>query len=346
MHQATTRRAQRGLWIAIGMLACCGSVAVARAATAPRVEFDTTYSVECLDVTPADFAARYPTSRIVEARFKISTWLTAGRELDLNDLVVEITSSEQTLPVVDFMPRTELDTNIAGEIEVVQSEEKSKTSNAGVGGTVGVEYGIVKAQANPSAGGGRSQVASTKETYKRLPPKQLLLASGTINRGYGVYFKLKPSAQESLEGVREFAVLFLVPSDWRGEAVEVSCTARAGKKSYFSHSIEECGVRTFHVGLYREGDTVARTVAEELARAQGRQPDADPEHGGEFSWTAFKPLVSQAVQGSRSLFLCPLPSKHDQSTGARERTHSQRVVAGSGQTFEKALRSAQATNDE
>ncbi len=215
MGRRVTRRA--GFLIRSGwcLVALAGLSSVA-AAAAPRVAFDMSYTVECRDVTPEGYSSKNPDLRIVEAKFRISTRLESGREAELEELLIEITSPDQELPVVDFMPRTELDTDVAGEIEVVENREDSESTNAGLGGTVGVEYGIVKAQASPSAGGGKTHVAGTKETYKRIPPKQLLLASGTIHRGNGVFFKLKPSTHASLEGVRECATLFVVPSDWTG----------------------------------------------------------------------------------------------------------------------------------
>ncbi|MBL9125310.1 MAG: hypothetical protein JNG90_16855 [Planctomycetaceae bacterium] len=309
MIQSTMRRARLALGGFVCVTAMWGAAAGALAAV-PQLEFDTSYTVECRDVTPRDFAVRYPDSRIVEAKFRVSTWFTAGREADLDELIVEITSPNKTLPVVDFMPRTELDTDIAGAIEVVESDEHTTSTNAGVGGSVGVEYGIVRAQATPSAGGGKTHLSSTKETYKRLPPKQLLLASGTINRGYGVFFKLKPSPQAALEGVREFACLFLVPHDWRGQAVQVSCSALATKRSYFSSTTERCGEGTFYVGLFLEGDMVARTTVEELAKAEGRKAadELAQRQSGATSWTAFKPL-NQAVHASRNLF--PIYGKQD-----------------------------------
>lgn len=328
MKRSILRRSRIALLVlvcATGLLA----TAVGAQAAVPQLEFDTSYTVECRDVTPCEFAARYPDSRIIEAKFRVSTWFTTGREADLDELIVEITSPNQALPVVDFMPRTELDTDIAGAIEVVESDEKTSNTNAGLGGTVGVEYGIVKAQASPSAGGGKTHLSSTKETYKRLPPKQLLLASGTINRGHGVFFKLKPSPQGALEGVREFACLFLVPREWRGQAVQVTCSAMATKKNYFSSSTERCGSGTFYVGLFIEGDIVARATVEELAKAQGRKAagDAQARASGETSWTTFKPLVNQAVHASRNLFVAPVPARHLSPAMTRSRTYAPRGEA-------------------
>ena len=41
---------------------------------------------------------------------------------------------------------------------------------------------------------------SITERYQRIPDQQLLLASGTIDRGTGVYYKFRQSNQTTLEG--------------------------------------------------------------------------------------------------------------------------------------------------
>lgn len=295
---------------ALVQLACSLAIVVfwnsAAGAAAPRVSFDTPYTAECRDVTPEAFGEANPELRIIEARFRVSTRLLAGREADLDEVLIEIASTDERLTVVDFMPRTELDTDIAGEIEVVENRERTDSTNAGLGGTVGIEYGLAKAAVTPSAGGGNTRHSGAKESYKRIPPKQLLLASGTIDRGHGVFFKLKPSSNASLEGMREFACLFVVPCDWTSDSVQVTCAARSAKKGYFSTQGPSCGGGTFDVGLYLEGDADGRAAAVASTRPQapGSKP-ARHSFAGAMSITAFKPLVDQAVEASRGWHFCP-----------------------------------------
>jgi len=99
-----------------------------------------------------------------------------------------------------------------------------------------------------------------------VPPKQLFLASGTTNRGHGVFFKLKPSSQASLEGQKEFVCLFIVPKDWRGDYACIACRAKGYNRSLWTR-VEECGTAEVCVGLYLRGDPEARQAAKQLARA-------------------------------------------------------------------------------
>jgi hypothetical protein len=95
-------------------------------------------------------------------------------------------------------------------------------------------------------------------------------ASGTLDRGRGVYFKLKPSRSTSLEGAKEFVVVFRVPADWRGDFLYLSCTATGVKRSVVPPLREDvvCGKRRFIVAIYSEGDRAARAAAERLVRAE------------------------------------------------------------------------------
>jgi len=244
--------------------------------------------VACRDVTPESFAAVNPHDKIVEARFLISMLLEQGVENDLEEVVVTITNPGRRLRVVDFMPKTELSSDVAGHITVVDTNETTRTADTSVGGAVTVEYGIVKATASPALGSGHQHHATTKETYERLPARELVVTSGTTDRQHGVFFKLKPSSQKSLEGMHELACLFAVPKSWRGDFAVVRCEARATDSGILSSGRESCGSRRVHVGLYLEGDVEAKSIARSLTEAQNLGPDDETSSSHGRHHTAFK----------------------------------------------------------
>jgi hypothetical protein len=113
--------------------------------------------------------------------------------------------------------------------------------------------------------------------YEMLPPKELLAASGTLNRERGVYFKLRPSPQTSLEGAKQFICVLRVPKAWRGDCVRIDCRAAADPRGWPMPETAECGAATFLVALFAAGDEEARqlmsqvvTADERLAAAVGR----------------------------------------------------------------------------
>jgi hypothetical protein len=97
-------------------------------------------------------------------------------------------------------------------------------------------------------------------------------ASGTLLRGSAVFFKLKASPRQLLEGSREYALVLRVPAEWRADYVHVRCQAEGLERAFVSSLDQQvsCGQRDFLVALHLEGDVSARTVAEEFARREAQ----------------------------------------------------------------------------
>lgn len=233
------------------LVAFAGSPAKAEA---PLVVFDLPLTVECRDVTPKDYEDSYR-KKVFEAVFKISPQLLAGDEKDLKRLHYEI-STEQQMPIVSYLPNSEVASDVAGNIAIKTSDRH---------GQLLVHYFFT-----PAAGDGRLQgdLESSQAQYMLLAPRQLLLATGTIQRGCGVYYDLKPSTQDTLQKQREYACLFEVPAAWRADYAAVSCRARGMKRNLVGAAEVNCGNGMLAVGLYKQNDGEARALAEELARKQ------------------------------------------------------------------------------
>ena len=252
------RDAQR-LLVGATVLAC----SAAAEAGAPRVHFDVSYSVECRDVTPEEFAETNPQSKIIEARFQVSSLIRRGKEKDIKELMYVVWSPEKRLRVVGFQPKTQLGSEVTEAIQVVETGEKATSLDAGVNVQFEPWAGV---HLSPSGGASKVSKQNTQQRYSRLPPKQLLVASGTTRRQHGVFFKLKPSPQDSLEGQKEFVCLFVVPKGWRGDYAYVDCAAVPRDPAPWSSS-DDCGSRRVLVGLYFQGDAEAKEAAERLAYA-------------------------------------------------------------------------------
>jgi hypothetical protein len=121
-----------------------------------------------------------------------------------------------------------------------------------------------------SLGASRNQNAKRTEQnhYQRVAAKSLVLASGTINRGHGVFYKLRPSKGATLEGAKEFTFLAIVPKSWRGDWCTFVCVARYNKKSLVSSSVALAGIDNAHVGLYLTGDNDSSDLAAKLCQLQ------------------------------------------------------------------------------
>lgn len=243
---------------------CCAALAVQTAnATPPRVSFDIDPLVACRDVTPPDFAEANPDERLVQADVEVSSLIRYGCEGDLIQYFYRVESPEETIRIVDYSPKTTMASDVAGNISI--EKKKEKTNHIGMALTGPIDWPI-----RATGSGDLGNKSGNVERYELVPQSFAVAASGTVRRGYGVYFKLKPSRSTTLEGSREFTLVFRVPKEWRGDYIHLSCTAVGLRRGVVAPLNERtvCGARRFVVALYADGDTSAKLAAERLARAE------------------------------------------------------------------------------
>ena len=234
-------------------------------AEAPRVHFDMPFAIACRDVSSPEFAAANPGEKLIEARFEISSLLIAGKERDLTQYFIRIESPQRTLAVVDYLPKTLHESQHAKPISVQETDEK----NASIGINLAGQYEMITG-AGVNAGLGSKKISCVKSEL--LPPLETVAASGTLLRGSAVFFKLKSSPRNLLEGAREYALVLRVPAEWRADYVHVRCQADGLERAFVSSLNQQvsCGRRDFLVALYLEGDVAARETAEAFARREAQ----------------------------------------------------------------------------
>src|SRR5690606_8497059 len=135
--------------------------------------------------------------------------------------------------------------------------ERTKATDATLGANLTGKYdGLVSG--NISGGASRKDTTTTK--YELRSPIELIAASGTIHRGAGVYFKLKPARQTTLEGAKEFSCIFRAPHDWNRGLASVHCEALGEESSTLSplESRRTFARQSFRVALYLDIDADAQ----------------------------------------------------------------------------------------
>ncbi len=293
-----TRGAQRNAHFFRGAtLLALVAVSVPAAADEPtRVEFDLGHTVACTEVTPPEFAALHPEEKVVALTFRVSVRVTSGTAADIDELLFEITSPAQRLRVLDFAPDTQLESETAGEIEISKTEETLHSAGTALDGKVFLPAGPASAHLSPTANLGTTRRKLVVETRKKVPPKRVVLTSGTMHQGHGVFFKLRPSLNGSLEGAHEFACRVIVPQDWSGDWVAVTCQARGETTRYFMTSDAVFGQTTAFVGLYLAGEADAKQAAFRLAHAQG-EPGSAVNRAERSAWHAFSAAAHDWLLG-------------------------------------------------
>jgi hypothetical protein len=232
----------------------------------PRLAFDFGRTLECRDVTPPDFAEAYPDERIVECTLRLSVSLAGGSMDDIQSLRVEIADRDRRLKVFDFSPWTQMESTLAKDIKWTKSVERSHEFGASLGGELPTVIGGAVAHVTPTINGTKGNKETVTETQVRYAPQQVVVASGTIDQEHGVFFTLRQSPLSSLEGVHELTVAFVVPSHWRGDAVQVSCVATGTQKMLWMKQQKVWAEQAGGVALYLAGDGEARRAAERRMR--------------------------------------------------------------------------------
>jgi hypothetical protein len=252
--RATTPSVSCSLGSFVLLLACPSPFA--HAGTPPLLEFDAPFCVGCRSIPCSDSAKKDPGKDLIEVVVPISVGVRAGSEKDLKQCLYTLVdpTEPETLSVRDWLPRTELKTEYAKPIQV-NNERLAK-----VGINLSAHY--VVSAASDASGQVKSGLA-----YEMLPPQETVLASGTVHQGHGVFFKLRPSSQTTLEGMKSFSAIFAVPRGWRGGCLKLRCEAVGLNRSVVSRLDREVqsGAACFCLALHLAGDEEAEKLADHVA---------------------------------------------------------------------------------
>jgi hypothetical protein len=223
----------------------------------PIVHFDLAPVVVAV---PSDTDPINPTLVTIELR--LSSMIESPTVPRIDQWLVRCQPRDKAISIADYAPRTETSSDLATPIQVKRTEEKSNAMGLSIDGS----YGHA---AHGNAGTDMANKNTNTLQFDRVAPVQVVTASGTINRGRGVYFKLRWTAQQVLEGEKVFAVTLRVPSTWRGGLMDVSVIAQSERKKFgWDNEPETIGAAEFVVAAYRQGDDEAEQRARELSDAE------------------------------------------------------------------------------
>ena len=259
------------LALLISLVACGGVQAVEKQA----VGFDVPAIVVAQQVDPLVVQQPQEGGKFIRLRFPVSTFTTPDFSGEITEYVVHLECPYQSMRIIDFWPRDEVYSQIAGNVAV---ESKQQTdSELQLGLSAGIEP-----VGRGTASGTYSKNSSVLERYERLPPLQTLTSSGTIHRGSGVFFKFRPGPSPDLEGSRELAILAEVSEHWRADMLLVTMQA-AGKASKSSYRRGVINTTRLWMTVHQEGDMAAAAQARRFltqerslrALAASRQQEVD-----------------------------------------------------------------------
>ena len=227
----------------------------------PAVAFDFARTAECRELDPAEFPELYAGEKAIECTLRLSVNLLSGSANRIEELRVEMTDPDRRLRVLSFSPQTKLESEYADNIEWTKTTESGQSLGMSLGGELPTPVGGVIAHITPTASTGLTEREVITEKQCRVAPKQTVIAAGTVDEAHGVFFKLRPSPQSTLEGMHEFTVRLIVPENWRGDALRVTCTATGTAKVLWVKQHKTWARTAAETALYLAGDAQARQAA-------------------------------------------------------------------------------------
>lgn len=227
-----------------------------------KIQFDFSPLAVATPAEPTDAAMLVPGHELVNVSLQLST-LVRSDDLSVDRLMITIRCEDHDVRVADYAPRTELSSNMAGEIDVQQTVEHNKH----LGLTIAAKYNQL---VEGTLGGdiGKKDVETLK--FKRVSPLHVVGASGTTDRGRGVYFKLRSTATQVLEGDKTFSITFAVPEGWRGGLLDVAVSAESVHRPFpgIDRQVQTVGEDLFTVAMFADGDEALRSAALQLVNAE------------------------------------------------------------------------------
>lgn len=241
----------------------------AAAAEPLHLMFDLPFAIECRDVTPGDFRTRHPDRKIVEVCLPLSVRIE-GDLKRVREIHVEIKDPKRRLTVHGFAPETTLESVYAEPITISKTKDVTRARGASLGVGVGLPAGHVALKPGPSVSAEKTGREVLSETSKKIPPKQPVVVSGTLQNRSGIFVEYKPSPQRTFEGTKEIRIEYVVPKDWQGDWLAVRFRTRYTQSSYFQDRLQEEAAPEVAVGLYLAESADGHQLAEQLAVLQRR----------------------------------------------------------------------------
>jgi hypothetical protein len=152
-----------------------------------------------------------------------------------------------------------MQTDVFGPMQVSMDNDRVREGQIqGVGGHPGIG----------SASGYAYQHDNSHQIvhFAKKPAMEALTASGTIERQRGVYFKMRQSTQLTLEGSRQFRIVFEVPDGWRADLLDVVIEAVGTEAGHRRQRV--LATQPFVVATYQDFDEYAGRAAANYIKQQ------------------------------------------------------------------------------
>ncbi len=250
-----------GTLTVISILAVSPALAVAGS----PVQFDVGYLTPAADVTTSEFQNDRPGYRLLQMNLMISTMVDSRVADDLIETTFFVQLHNPRIQIEDFSPQTTLQSPYAGNIS------KENRTELDLSGKLSANQRLDKSL-GADATLGINRKHATIEKMDILPELKLVAASGTIDRGRGVYFRFNRTKQTSLEGTTMLGIVLAVPESWSADTMSIRCQAKIRQSVVPGAPSTETDLpeSQYTVAIYQAGDRYAAEVAERYIQEESR----------------------------------------------------------------------------
>ena len=228
------------------------------------VRFDAPLVVSA-DPLPWEHSGYQPSiqgTRLVSIRIRMSAQVPVRTQDRIDELLFQVRSGSGQMRVLDHWPRTQTVNHVQGAIIVSSTNyEQQHFSLRAIGGSPGVGTAQGAMQ--------RDAVETLARNYAEKPQLATHLSSGTLDRASGVFWQLRPSPEQSIEGDRDYWLLCEVSQNWQGDLFEVTASA-AANPGQTNKGSRPLGSRRFMVAIYLADNTEAYQRAERFVEYERR----------------------------------------------------------------------------
>ena len=224
------------------------------------VKFDVPALVAVSEAGFADhgYSANEKTIRVV---IPVSSEVRNSDRGNVEEFQFDVYWNRNAYPIAGYGPQTQTVSDIEGLISIEKVHERNK----------GLGIDLESGYQDLVSGNAKAELAkknSSKVKYNEVPQHDVLVASGTVRRGTGAFFRFHPSKRETLEGGRDLFVEYRVPLSWRGGVLKVECRAQGQRKVVGTWREPFQESRAFIVPIYLESDAEAQKAAMSFAQTE------------------------------------------------------------------------------
>lgn len=227
-----------------------------------EVRFDAPAFVEGRTIPQEEFQSLHPNEKLVDFAWDVSAEFGVVGAPEAATIIMRLHTVEPDVTIVDYCPRSVLDSDVAGPIEIERANESSSNLGFQANSAAALSWG-----ANASAG--VSGKNSETVRYQKKPPLNLSVSSSLMDRGTGLLVKIRKSEQLPLEGVHPVRLTLRMPLAWRTGFLRLEVEAISQQNSPWSgKTLRSLGKKSFLIPILLEGDEDARLQARALRQAE------------------------------------------------------------------------------